>query len=126
MCLGVLRLPEKGYTYSQQLTLEFVKSQYGAVVMGVLVAPLFGLTLATVLAPLLASLYDNISAEAQKEVAKLPDLQKFLILAFPVLWVPILLPKKVGEEVTSKVAELNLGNRLFSGISLGGIPQFFR
>jgi len=119
-------LPEKGYTYSQQLTLEFVKSQYGAVVMGVLVAPLFGLTLATVLAPLLASLYDNISAEAQKEVAKLPDLQKFLILAFPVLWVPILLPKKVGEEVTSKVAELNLGNRLFSGISLGGIPQFFR
>ena len=111
-------MPEEGYTYSQQLGLEFVKSQYGAVVMGVLVTPLFGLTLATILAPLLASLYDNISAEAQDEVAKLPDLQKFLILAFPVLWGPILLPR-VGKEVWSKVAELNLGNRLFSGFSFG-------
>jgi len=112
-------LPEEGYTYSQQLTLEFVKSQYGAVVMGVLVAPLFGLTLAAVLAPLLASLYENVSTEAQKEITKLPSLQQFLILAFPILWVPILLPKKIGEEVLPQVAELNLGNRLLSIFSLG-------
>ena len=59
-------LPEEGYTYSQQLGLEFVKSQYGAVVMGVLVAPLFGLTLATLLAPLLALLYEVVSEEAKK------------------------------------------------------------
>jgi len=110
-------MPEEGYTYTQQLTLEFVKSQYGAVVMGVLVAPLIGLTLATLLAPLLALLYDNVSAEAKKEVANLPDFQKFLVLAFPVLWVPILLPREVGKEVSSKVAELNLGNRLFSWLS---------
>ena len=108
------------YTYSQQLTLEFVKSQYGAVVIGALVAPLFGLTLATLLAPLLASLYDNVSAEAQEEIAKLPSLQQVLILAFPVLWVPILLPRAVGKEVSSKVTELNLGNRLLSFFNVGG------
>jgi len=113
-------MPElPGYTYSQQLTLEFVKSQYGAVVMGVLVAPLFGLTLAAVLAPLLALLYEAVSEEAKKEITKLPSLQQFLILAFPILWVPILLPKKIGGEVSSKVAELNLGNRLLSLFSFG-------
>ena len=119
-------MPEEGYTYSQQLGLEFVKSQYGAVVMGVLVAPLFGLTLATVLAPLLASLYETISEEAQTELANLPTLQQILILAFPVVWVPILLPRKIGQEILPKITELNLASRLFSGFSLGGIPGFFR
>jgi len=112
-------MPKEGYTYSQQLGLEFVKSQYGAVVMGVLVAPLFGITLATILAPLITALYEVISEEAQKEVDKLPALQQLLILAFPILWVPILLPKKIGEEVLPQVAELNLGNRLLSIFSFG-------
>jgi len=104
-------------TYSQQLTLEFVKSQYGAVVMGVLVAPLFGLTLATLLSPLLASLYEGVSEEAKKEIEKLPSLQTFLMLAFPVS-IPILLPKKIADEVIPRIAELNLGNRLFSFFKL--------
>jgi len=104
-------------TYSQQLTLEFVKSQYGAVVMGVLVAPLFGLTLAALLAPLLASLYEGVSEEAKKEIEKLPSLQTFLMLAFPVS-IPILLPKKIADEVIPRIAELNLGNRLFSFFKL--------
>ena len=112
-------MPEKGYTYSQQLTLEFVKSQYGAVVMGVLVAPLFGLTLAALLTPLLASLYEGVSEGAKKEIEKLPSLQTFLMFAFPVL-IPILLPKKIADEVIPKIAELNLGNRLFSFFNVGG------
>ena len=113
-------MPEKGYTYSQQLTLEFVKSQYGAVVMGVLVAPLFGLTLAALLAPLLAQLYENVSDAAEEEVRKLPSFQQFLILAMPVLWVPVLLPKYGRSEVLPKIAELNLGNRVLSFFNVGG------
>jgi len=111
-------MPEEGYTYSQQLTLEFVKSQYGAVVMGVLVAPLFGLTLAAVLAPLLALLYEAVSEGTKKELEKLPNIQLFLLLAFPVL-APILVPRIVADEVVPKIAELNLGNRLLSGFSFG-------
>ena len=112
-------MPEEGYTYSQQLTLEFVKSQYGAVVMGVLVAPLFGLTLATLLAPLLAAVEEDGAEEARKEIEKLPSLQTFLMFAFPVL-IPILLPKKIADEVVPRIAKLNLGNRLLSFFNVGG------
>jgi len=117
-------LPEEGYTYSQQLALEFVKSQYGAVVMGVLVAPLFGLTLATLLAPLLALLYEVVSEEAKKDIGKLPTLQQVLMIAFPVVWIPLLLEKKIAQEVLPRIVELNLGNRLFSGFSFPGPFSF--
>jgi len=110
-------MPEKDYTFNQQLTLEFVRSQYGAVVMGVLVAPLFGLTLAALLAPLLASLYEDVSEKAKKEIEKLPNLQTFLMFAFPVS-IPLLLPKKIADEIIPKIAELNIGNRLFSFFKL--------
>ena len=120
MCSGVLRLPEEDYTYSQQLGLEFVKSQYGAVVLGVFGLSIFGVTLAGLLAPLLAQLYENVSDAAEEEVRKLPSFQQFLILAMPVLWVPVLLPKYGRSEVLPKIAELNLGNRLFSFFNVGG------
>ena len=109
----MLRLPEEDYTYSQQLGLEFVKSQYGAVVIGVFGLSIFGVTLAGLLAPLLAQLYERISGEAEEQLRKLPSFQQLLILGFPALWAPVLLPK-YGPEVVSNIAELNLGNRIFS------------
>ena len=112
-------MPEKDYTYSQQLTLEFVKSQYGAVVLGVFGLSIFGVTFATLTAPLLSQLYGHVSDDAEAELRKLPSLQQFLILAMPALWVPILLPK-YGPEVLPKIAELNIGNRLFSFFNVGG------
>ncbi len=112
-------MPEKDYTYSQQLTLEFVKSQYGAVVLGVFGLSIFGVTLGGLLAPQLAQLYGHVSDDAEAALRKLPSLQQFLILAMPALWVPILLPK-YGPEVLPKIAELNIGNRLFSFFNVGG------
>ncbi len=113
-------MPEEDYTYSQQLTLEFVKSQYGAVVLGVFGLSIFGVTFATLTAPLLSQLYGHVSDDAEAALRKLPSLQQFLILAMPVLWVPVLLPKYGRTEVLPKIAELNLGNRVLSFFNVGG------
>ena len=109
-------MPEEGYTYSQQLGLEFVKSQYGAVVIGALIFPVFGITIAALLAPILAMLFPEISAGAKAALEALSPLQWLLIIINPAS-ASIYLGKEAGEEVTKKVIELNLIDRLLAVFS---------
>jgi len=105
-------LPEEGYTYSQQLGLEFVKSQYGAVVIGVLIFPVFGITIGALLAPILAMLLD-----ARAALEALSPLKWLVIFLSPSLAVTYL-GAKLGTEVAEKVLELNLGNQLKRALGL--------
>jgi len=99
-------MPEKGYTYSQQLGLEFVKSQYGAVVIGALIFPVFGITLAALLAPIMAALFPDLTADTKAL------LEKFIIIN-PAS-AGIYLGQEAGEEVAKQVVELNLIDRLLA------------
>jgi len=110
-------MPEEGYTYSQQLTLEFVKSQYGAAVIGALVFPVFGITLGALLAPILAMLFPEISSGAKAALEALSPLQWLLIVVNPGS-ASIYLGKEYGEEVAQKVLDLNLGNQLKAAFGL--------
>ena len=110
-------MPEEGYTYDQQLGLEFVKSQYGAVVIGALIFPVFGITIATLLAPILAMLFPEISAGAKAALEALSPLQWLLIIANPA-GASIYLGQEYGEEIAQKVLELNLGNQLKKALGL--------
>jgi len=110
-------MPEEGYTYSQQLGLEFVKSQYGAVVIGALIFPVFGITIAALLAPILAMLFPEISAGAKAALEALSPLQWLLIVVNPGS-ASIYLGKEFGEEVAQKVLDLNLGNQLKAALGL--------
>ena len=76
-------MPEEGYSYTQQLGLEFVKSQYGAVVMGALAFPVFGITLATILAPIVALVTKEGSAGFIAAVEGLTPLQWLNIIINP-------------------------------------------
>jgi hypothetical protein len=113
----VLRLPEEGYTYSQQLGLEFVKSQYGAVVIGALIFPVFGITIAALLAPILAMLFPEISTGAKAALEALSPLQWLIIVVNPGA-AALYLGKEFGEEVGKKVLDLNLGNQLRKALGL--------
>jgi len=107
-------MPElPGYTYSQQLGLEFVKSQYGAVVIGGLIFPVFGITLAALLAPILAILLPDLTADTKALLEKLSPLQWLLIIINPAS-ASLYLGKEAGEEVATKVIELNLIDRLLA------------
>jgi len=110
----VLHLPEKGYTYSQQLVLEVVKSQYGVPTLGVLIFPLVGLTAATIIAPLLALLLPDLSPGAKAAVEGLTPLQTFLLFASPGLTGLYITDKVLNLEITEKLQGLNIGNRLVS------------
>jgi len=110
----VFRLPEKGYTYSQQLLLEVVKSQYGVPTLGVLVFPLLGLTAATLIAPLMALLLPDLSAGAKAAVEELTPLQTFLLFSSPALTSLYITDKALNLEITEKLQGLNIGNRLVS------------
>jgi len=100
-------------TYSQQLGLEFVKSQYGAVVIGALIFPVFGITLAALLAPILAVLLPDLTTDTKALLEKLSPLQWLLIIINPAS-ASIYLGKEAGEEVANKVLELNLIERLLA------------
>jgi len=106
-------MPEKGYTYSQQLGLEFVKSQYGAVVIGALIFPVFGITLAALLAPIMAALFPDLTADTKALLEKLSPLQWLLIIINPAS-AGIYLGQEAGEEVAKQVVELNLIDRLLA------------
>jgi len=106
-------MPTEGYTYTQQLTLEFVKSQYGAVVIGALILPVFGITLAALLAPILAILLPDLTADTKALLEALSPLQWLLIIINPAS-ASIYLGKEAGEEVAKKVVELNLIDRLLA------------
>jgi len=110
----VFRLPEKGYTYSQQLVLELVKSQYGVPTLGVLVFPLLGLTAATLIAPLMALLLPDLSPGAKAAVEGLTPLQTFLLFSSPALAGLYITDKALNLEITEKLQGLNIGNRLVS------------
>ena len=114
VCFEVFRLPEKGYTYSQQLLLEVVKSQYGVPTLGVLVFPLLGLTAATLIAPLMALLLPDLSAGAKAAVEELTPLQTFLLFSSPALTSLYITDKALNLEITEKLQGLNIGNRLVS------------
>ena len=105
-------MPElPGYTYPQQLMLEFVKSQYGAVVIGALIFPIFGITLAALLAPILAILFPNITAGAKASLEGLNPLQLLAIIANPGTAL-VFVGEEFGPEIKQKILELNLGNQL--------------
>jgi len=110
----VLHLPEKGYTYPQQLVLELVKSQYGVPTVGVLVFPLVGLTAATLIAPLLALLLPELSLGAKTAIDELTPLQTFLIFSSPALTGLYITDQALNLEITEKLQGLNIGNRLVS------------
>ena len=110
-------MPEEGYTYSQQLGLEFVKSQYGAVVIGALVFPLFGITLATLLAPVLATLFPDITAGARTAVEGLTPVQWLNIIINPGS-ASVYLGAEYGLEIAQKVVELDLSKLLRKAVGL--------
>lgn len=107
-------MPEKGYTYSQQLVLELVKSQYGVPTLGVLIFPLLGITAAVIITPLLALLFPDLSAGAKAAVEGLSPLQMLLILSNPGLISLYITDQALNLEITEKVLKLNIGNRLVS------------
>lgn len=110
-------MPEEGYTYSQQLGLEFVKSQYGAAVIGALVFPVFGITLSALLAPILAILFPTVTSETKAELEKLTPLQWLMIIVNPGT-ASFYLIEPYAEEVAQKVVELNLVNQLKAAFGL--------
>jgi len=91
--------------------LELVKSQYGAVVIGALIFPVFGITLATLLAPILELLFPEISSGAKALLQGLNPLQLLAIIGNPGAAL-LYLGEEYGPEVQQKVLELNLGNQL--------------
>ena len=113
-------MPEDDYTYSQQIGLEFVKSQYGAVVLGVFGLSIFGVTLGayitSLIAPLMEELIPNISPDAQKAVKALKPISQVFLLANP-FTAPFYLGLTLGGEVKQQVLDLNLGNRLWKLIT---------
>ena len=107
----------KDLTFHQQLMLEFVKSQYGAAVLGLLTFPVLGIGISAFIAPLIAELLALLSAEGKEAVLNLNPPQQLGLLLFPAIG-PAMIGAKLGAEAAQKVKELNLGNRL---LSLGGI-----
>lgn len=105
-------MPElPGYTFSQQLMLELVKSQYGAVVIGALIFPVFGITLAALLAPILALLFPEVTTGAKAALEGLTPLQLLAIIGNPGTAL-VFVGEEFGPEIKQKVLELNLGNQL--------------
>jgi len=111
-------LPEiEKRSFSQELALEFVKSQYGAVVIGALIFPVFGITIAALLAPVLAILFPEISAGAKEAFEGLTPLQWLGIIINPSS-AGIYLGAAFGDEIEQKVRELTLGNQLRKALGL--------
>jgi len=106
-----------GYTYPQQLMLEFVKSQYGAVVIGALIFPVFGITLAALLAPILALLFPVVTPGAKAALKGLNPLQLLAIIANPGTAL-VFVGEEFGPEIKQKILDLNLGNQLRKAFGL--------
>ena len=104
-------------SFSQELALEFVKSQYGAVVIGALIFPVFGITLAALLAPILAMLFPEISAGAKAALEALSPLQWLLIVVNPSS-AGLYLGAADALEIEQKIRELNIGNQLKAALGL--------
>ena len=104
-------------SFSQELALEFVKSQYGAVVIGALIFPVFGITIAALLAPVLAILFPEISAGAKEAFEGLTPLQWLGIILNPGS-AGLYLELPFADEIEQKVRELNLGNQLRKAFGL--------
>ena len=107
----------KDLTFHQQLMLEFVKSQYGAAVLGLLTFPVLGIGISAFIAPIIADLLATASPELKDAITKLNPSQQLGLLLFPAIG-PVLIGASLGAEAAQKVKELNLGNRL---LSLGGL-----
>jgi len=115
----VLRLPEKGYTYSEQLMLEFVKSQYGAPVLGVLT-----ILISTVGTGALLLLFGFdkfvalLTPDEEGIINNLTDAQKLafvLLPGAPFLVLPTLaLDTPAGKSLVKKALDLNLGNQFWA------------
>jgi len=111
-------MPElPGYTFSQQLMLELVKSQYGAVVIGALIFPVFGITLAALLAPILALLFPEVTTGAKAALEGLTPLQLLAIIGNPGTAL-VFVGEEFGPEIKQKVLDLNLGNQLKKALGL--------
>ena len=69
--------------FHQQLMLEFVKSQYGAVVLGVLTFPILGISIAALIAPSLEMLFGQLSDAAEEAIKKLKSITAIISINFP-------------------------------------------
>lgn len=106
-------MPEEGYSYTQQLGLEFVKSQYGAVVIGALAFPVFGITLATILAPIIALVTKEGSEGFRAAVEGLTPLQWLSIIINPASASIYL-----GVEYAKEILKFDLVNLLKKALGL--------
>jgi len=110
-------MPEKGYTYSEQLVLEFVKSQYGAPVLGILTLLLTTVGTAGILFFLGWDKFRSGLSPDEGDLAdKLTDIQRLgliLLPAAPFLTIPLFLQSDTGQSLLEKARDLNVGNRFF-------------
>ena len=88
--------------FHQQLMLEFVKSQYGAVVLGVLTFPILGISIAALITPSLEMLFGQLSKEGEEAIKKLNPLQQLSLLVFPGV-APVMIGATLGAEAAQKV-----------------------
>jgi len=110
-------MAEKGYTYNEQVLLEFVKSQYGAPVLGILTLLLTTVGTTSILFFLG---WDKFRAELTPDEGAvadgLSDTQRLGLLflpAAPFLTIPLYLQSPPGKSLVKKARGLDLGNRFF-------------
>ena len=102
----------KDLTFHQQLMLEFVKSQYGAVVLGVLTFPILGISIAALIAPSLEMYLASSPMQLRKRL-KIKSITAIIAISFPC--------HGSGSDrlhsrqrSSRKVKELKLGERVLS------------
>ena len=113
------RLPEKGYSYNEQLMLELVKSQYGAPVLGVLVILISTVGTGALLFMLGFDKFLALLTSDEKGIVNnLSDAQKLALILLPnapFLVLPtLILDTPAGKTLVKKVLDLNLGNQLLA------------
>jgi len=114
--------PKEVNSFNEQLVLEFVKSQYGAPVLGVLLV-----LISTVGTGALLFLFGFdkflalLTPDEEGIINNLTDAQKLALILLPnapFLVLPTLaLDTPAGKSLTKKVLELNLGNQLWALIT---------
>ena len=86
--------------------LEFVKSQYGAAVLGLLTFPVFGHRNICFYCANYSRFISNCFTELKNAITKLNPSQQLGLLLFPAIG-PVLIGASLGAEAAEKVKELN-------------------
>jgi hypothetical protein len=112
-------LPEKDYSFNEQLALEFVKSQYGAPVLGVLLVLISTIGTGALLVLLgFDKFLALLTPDEAGIINNLTDAQKLALILLPnapFLVLPTLaLDTAAGKSLAKKVLDLNLGNQFWA------------